>query len=212
MPVETVTFRGVRFRRYPEAKGHSTRVYFQPGIAAAQRGIESLHREVWKAAHGPIPDGCHIHHVDHDPANNDLSNLVCMTEDEHREHHALDEHAASRKRTDEWLGHLAEIRPLATEWHRSTEGRAWHREHGREVAANMPMKPGVCDQCGKAFLSKVPMRFCSNACKSAWRRTAGLDDVARACERCGAAFTTNRYSRVRFCSRSCASRSHRSTT
>lgn len=48
----------------------------------------SIHRHVWEEANGPIPDGWHVHHIDHDPLNNDLSNLVAMPAEEHRAHHA----------------------------------------------------------------------------------------------------------------------------
>lgn len=46
------------------------------------------HRWVWEQANGPIPRGYHIHHVDHNRTNNDLSNLQCMTAREHAQHHA----------------------------------------------------------------------------------------------------------------------------
>jgi hypothetical protein len=52
-----------------------------------------LHRLIWELAHGPIPMGHVIHHVDHDKGNNDLSNLECMTHAAHsrlhREHDGL---------------------------------------------------------------------------------------------------------------------------
>lgn len=44
-------------------------------ISSKPRPQISLHRFVWQEAHGPIPDGYHIHHRDHDPGNNALENL-----------------------------------------------------------------------------------------------------------------------------------------
>lgn len=40
-------------------------------------------RYVWIVAHGPIPRGMIIHHQDHDPLNDDLSNLGMVTRSEH---------------------------------------------------------------------------------------------------------------------------------
>lgn len=45
------------------------------------------HRVIWEEAHGPIPDGYVVHHVDHNKRNNALSNLQLMTHQEHSEHH-----------------------------------------------------------------------------------------------------------------------------
>jgi hypothetical protein len=46
------------------------------------------HRQVWEDAHGPIPDGAHIHHIDGDPTNNGLDNLaVVATDAEHDQAH-----------------------------------------------------------------------------------------------------------------------------
>lgn len=44
---------------------------------------EWLHRVVWEAHHGPIPEDHDIHHLDHDKSNNDVSNLECVTHAEH---------------------------------------------------------------------------------------------------------------------------------
>lgn len=47
----------------------------------------SEHRLVWEAAHGPIPPGYHVHHVDHDKFNNDLGNLECVSTKDHGDRH-----------------------------------------------------------------------------------------------------------------------------
>lgn len=39
---------------------------------------------VWERAHGPIPPGYHIHHIDKDPSNNRLENLMCVDPVTHR--------------------------------------------------------------------------------------------------------------------------------
>ena len=61
----TQYFDGGLYRIWPSEKYYS-------------RGGKKLHRDVWRMAFGPIPDGCHIHHKDGNPANNVLSNLECL--------------------------------------------------------------------------------------------------------------------------------------
>lgn len=48
----------------------------------------SEHKLVWESAHGPVPPGHVIHHIDGNGRNNDLSNLQLMTIGEHNALHA----------------------------------------------------------------------------------------------------------------------------
>ena len=48
---------------------------------------KAIARKVWTAANGPIPKGYVIHHIDHNPENNDLSNLQCMLDADHKAYH-----------------------------------------------------------------------------------------------------------------------------
>jgi hypothetical protein len=209
---EAIRYKGILYRRYPDSDKWAERVYYVPGIGDRQkRGLGRLHEEIWKDTNGPIPEGCHIHHEDHDPLNNDPSNLVCLTGEEHRAHHGPE--WAERSRSPEALAHLGAVRHLTVAWHRSEEGREWHREHGRLAMAARETESFDCQQCGKSYETinrGDGTRFCSNACKSAWRRAAGLDDVDRTCHLCGAAFRTNKYSGTWHCGRSCAARCRRS--
>jgi len=45
--------------------------------------FEYEHRYVWELANGQIPKGCHIHHIDGNKANNNISNLECILGTEH---------------------------------------------------------------------------------------------------------------------------------
>lgn len=45
------------------------------------------YRQVWANANGPIPLGYEIHHIDGDRNNNDLSNLACLSLQEHYDVH-----------------------------------------------------------------------------------------------------------------------------
>lgn len=199
--VETVEYRGLTFRRYPDATGWADRNYYR----VTAPGVEALHREVYKDHFGAIPDGCDVHHRDGDTSNNDPSNLECLTSEEHQRIHA----AASRERgsTPEWREHLERIRPLTVEWHRSEAGRQWHREHGARTWDGKEPHAAICEHCGAEFATRATHgngRFCSNNCKTKWRKASGVDDVERQCAACGSTFTVNRYSATKCCSRSCA--------
>ena len=204
--VEVIEHNGVKFRRYPDSKNRSDRVYFTPGPADRLKGVRRLHEELWMEAHGPIPSGCHVHHKDGDPLNNQLENLECMTAAAHMAAHGGV--CSDRKREN-----LAQIRPLAAAWHSSPEGLAWHRQHAYESIRAVPLVPHTCEQCGASFetQAKSTNRFCSNACKSAHRRASGLDDEDRECVICGTGFRVNRYAKKVTCSRACAGR-HQSRT
>lgn len=52
--------------------------------AACPRVTWYAHRVVWEAAHGPIPEGMQIDHLDCDAGNNALSNLDLVTPAENR--------------------------------------------------------------------------------------------------------------------------------
>jgi hypothetical protein len=193
---ERVVYNGEIFRRYPESPQRALAVYF-----TSQRG-RRLHRAIWEAHNGPIPAGWHVHHSDGNPLNNDPANLACQPGPEH-----LSVHASTPEQRERSRQHVNAIRPLASAWHGSAQGRAWHSQHGKEAFARREALPRTCEQCGRDFASmarRANDRFCSGACKSAWRRAAGVDDVQRLCAACGATFTANKYSKTRCCSGTCA--------
>ena len=163
-----------------------------------------LHRYIWELSNGEIPKGYEIHHIDGDKANNDITNLAMLETSEHRLAHIETTRLTGNNNVES--GHLERIRPLTKEWHASSEGREWHKEHYECNKDKLHRKDSfTCEQCGIAFESEVTgnNRFCSNKCKSAWRRASGIDDEERKCEICGKTFKTNKYSRTRTCSRKC---------
>lgn len=167
---------------------------------------ERIHRAVWAHYNGPIPDGYAIHHIDEDKSNNCIENLQLISRSEHATLHG-NERAATNY---EWM--YQNIRekaaPKAVEWHKSEVGRKWHSEHGKEVLRNLQPRKRICEECGKEYTTKKMSisRFCSNGCKSKWRRENGLDDIEKVCPVCGKKFPTNKYSGTITCGRSCANR------
>lgn len=129
-------YRGVRY--YKQDDG-----YWRAG---RHSGGELMHRAVWEGERGPIPEGWHVHHKDHDPSNNDVGNLEPKPAGEHAEHHyptAL----------GEW------VQDPAHASRRSASARTRKRI----------LKDLVCDECASAFQSvKSDARFCNPTCNSRW--------------------------------------------
>ena len=170
--VETVVYRGIEFRRYPDSKQSAHRDYYKPGGTHVAKGVRALHQEVWKDANGTIPAGFHIHHIDGNPANNSIENLECISATEHAR-----KHPRSAEQYDRLCELLGRIRPKASEWHKSPAGREWHREHGRDAMASRKPKPFECAQCGKAGESKIYYaKFCGSKCR---QRFYAAERVAR---------------------------------
>jgi hypothetical protein len=66
--------------------------YVQIKTALGQRRWPFEHRVIWEAAHGPIPHGHYIHHINSVRTDNRLENLaLCTSNSEHfrKYHHAL---------------------------------------------------------------------------------------------------------------------------
>lgn len=137
-----------------------------PSDRYLSRGGKKLHRDVWTLAFGPIPKGCHIHHKDSNPRNNLLSNLECIPASLHLS-------AATRKLVASRTEHFTrEARAKASDWHRSEEGRLWHRRHMARVQSWTKWKrvPKDCPFCKKEFQaiqrnSGYSQIYCSEKCK-----------------------------------------------
>ena len=85
---ETIYFRGIPYRRYPESKNRTHRLYFQRSAYKEFGGKTGfLHREVWEFYNGKIPKGLEIHHIDGDTTNNKISNLELLTHYQHAKKH-----------------------------------------------------------------------------------------------------------------------------
>lgn len=208
--VESVEYRGITFRRYPDSKRSSDRSYFRPNSGHIRAGVEALHREIYRDHYGPIPDGWHVHHKDGNPANNDPDNLECLPCTEHVEHHASQRRGKPSPNPE----HLERAREAAKAWHASPEGLAWHSENGRRAWESRTAQTLDCEECGKKYdtLHRGNTRFCSNACKSKWRRKAGLDDVDKTCCICHTTFRASKYEKNPTCSRHCGQALRRART
>src|SRR6266850_128071 len=135
-----------------------------PGEAYYSRGGKRLHREMWRMAFGNIPGNSHIHHRD-EHIGDKLSNLECMPKDEHNRV----PHGGNRTFS-------VEARNRAADWHRSEEGRLWHRRQAERSKSWTKWKrvKKFCPYCRKKFMGLVrkgnSQIYCSAICKSASRR------------------------------------------
>ena len=171
------------------------------------RTRKRLHVYIWEYYNGKVPEGYHVHHVDFNKDNNEPENLVLLTASEHLSLHGK---TWEKERYDKQVKVLQEkAQPKAAIWHGSEAGKAWHKQHYEKMKdAWFKKKEFTCEFCGKPFfaINKGVNRFCSNNCKSAYRRKTGVDNETRACSICGKEFSTNKYSRAKTCSRECRMR------
>ena len=199
---ETAIFNGIRYRRYPESEIRSDRVYFSTNRNGK---TESLHVAIWEHENGKVPEGFHIHHKDGNPLNNNIENLECIDGKIHISEHS--KKYFEENKTD-ILEKLEKIRPLTKEWHASEEGIKWHSENAKKSYEKREPKKYNCIYCNAEFESTkyYNNKFCSNNCKSAYRRLLGVDDVYTVCDFCGKEYKVNKYNISETCSRSCANR------
>lgn len=176
----------------------------QRGYYRNNRLRKYLHRYLYEAEYGELPSNVLVHHIDHDKTNNCLTNLEAMLNREHLSYHGLNITDEQREKKRVNLNERA--RPAANEWHRSEAGREWHLEHYHQTKnALHEKKPQSCRQCGAEYESHRS-GYCSNSCKSKYRREKGLDNIALVCPICDETYETNKYRPSETCSRSCANR------
>ena len=202
MEQKTVVFNGETYIRNPKS-----RYYFKHTTRNCERKhAVQLHRAVWEYYNGKIPEGYHIHHIDGDIDNNDISNLECVFSKQH-----LSEHSKKNWENQEYREkaskNLEEQREKTKQWHASAEGREWHRKHAAQsickVFENKQIKQ--CEFCGKEFPALHFQRFCCQSCaeKARYRNHHSLlADERRTCDFCGKEYTPVK-SKQRFCCKKC---------
>lgn len=168
-----------------------------------------LHIYVWEYYNNcKVPKGFDIHHKDQNKDNNDISNLECISRSRHNKLHGelLTEEQREKRRQNMDIN----ARPAAIEWHKSQDGRDWHKEQYKDSLGkyNAIKTKKKCEYCGAEYetVEHGNNKFCSNKCKSAWRRASGIDNIEKTCEYCGKTFISNKYHKTRFCSNVCAGR------
>lgn len=163
-----------------------------------------LHIYIYEKYNGEIPKGMQIHHIDHNKDNNDISNLQMISRKEHNRIHYLEMSDEEKERRRKNLELNA--RPEAIKWHKSEKGREWHKQI-YEKNKNLLHKEYeyICQNCGINYKTKqINSKFCSNKCKSKYRRNNHLDMIIKNCLICEKEYKTNKYRPAKTCSRKCA--------
>ncbi len=198
MKKKTIIYDEIKWHLYPNEKYYKSH--------ASRKGIyleRYLHRYKWEKEVGKIPKNYEVHHIDKIRTNNDISNLQCLSSKEHSKIHWEESSEEYKQKVIKSLNEKA--RPKASEWHGSKEGIEWHRQHALNCNfGNLTYGEYECEICGKKFIKqRNHQRFCSNNCKSAYRRKTGVDNEQRVCVICGTEFTTNKYSKTQTCNKKC---------
>lgn len=182
---------GIKFRKDKKTG------YYLSGVINGKR--KRLHRYVWEQINGEIPKGYDIHHIDHNKDNNEINNLEIISSKTHKKLHGIEMTEEQRERYRKNLNEKA--RPKAVEWHKSDKAKDFHKElYKISLGALKPIK-FICEYCGKEYykINNGMNRFCSNNCKSAYRRKSGVDNETRKCIKCGKEYTCNKYSSRKMC-------------
>lgn len=87
---QCIEWGGKRWHRYGDGYYERTDKSVRP------KRTRRLHREKWLAEVGDIPDGHHVHHVNHDKGDNRIENLVCITAGDHTREHGILANAPKR--------------------------------------------------------------------------------------------------------------------
>lgn len=200
MSAKTVVFDGDTYVQQPNGyySKHTTR-------NAERRHAKQLHRAVWESYNGPVPDGFHIHHIDGDKDNNDISNLECISAKEHLSMHSK-KLMQDPERKEKNRQQLAEAQELAKKWHASEEGKEWHRKHTAESLAKTWEKvERICTVCGKTYMATRKSHYCSQICERharEARRGHIVKSPIRNCEWCGTEYKATNGIQI-YCSSKC---------
>lgn len=168
------------------------------------------HTWVWKHFHKIIPKGYHVHHINEDKSDNNIENLELIKASRHMSLHMQDPIRKQQAREA-----AEKIRPLTKAWHRSAEGHAWHQYHAeKQKFGKWEARKLECKQCKSEYetTKRSQSYFCSNKCKSAWRRKAGLDNIVKKCLICDKEFIIHKYKQTKTCGRACGTKLRKNST
>lgn len=143
--------------------------------SSKRKNPKGLHVAIWEYVNQQkVPEGYVIHHKDHNTYNNNPDNLECISRQQHLDLHKQD--ILKWSNSDEAKKHLDEIRDLTKIWHKSKDGRKWHKEHALKIVAKKREKR-ICQDCGQEFdyvpikkNTKYDGRWCKKCHEKHWFR------------------------------------------
>ena len=163
-----------------------------------------LHVYVWLKHNGPIPLGYAVHHVDENKENNEIDNLVLISDKYHQSLHST-ERMDDPERYNNQVKHLARIRNKASEWHKSKKGKEWHKIHYEIMKDKLHEEIALeCQWCHKTFKTKKHgAKYCSISCRNKAHYYNDDDKEFRKCIICGEQFLSNKWRKQETCGRKC---------
>lgn len=198
---EIIIFNGTEYKLMGSGKYYLS----QSSTNERRKNPKGLHVAIWEYHNGKeVPKGFHVHHKDGNTFNNDISNLECVSSREHAQKHF-------DKNDPKFQKFQKAGQEAAKEWHRSEEGRKWHSEHGKNVAASLESIEITCKECGKIFESKRTFtEYCSDKCGERWRGKHRRVEYTSKCVMCGNEFKGTKYKpsapERKTCSKLCSNR------
>lgn len=165
-----IEFNGMLFYKPNGAKYYGRKIIGKNGM----KTTKSLHVYIWEFNHGcEIDSGWVVHHVDHNPLNNEIENLVAMTRAEHsRLHH--DE--LSKEEKESKNEKFKTNRVLCKKWNDSNAAKD-HMLKLKEINRTRISKKsqnGWCRFCGKHFMhSGTYSLYCDSRCCDKFHRFKG---------------------------------------
>lgn len=187
------------FNGYRFTKDDKTGYYL--GASKIDGKRHRLHRYIWEYYNGEIPEGYDIHHIDHNKDNNELKNLELISRSKHSKLHNKELTEEQKQKRKENM--INNVIPKAIEWHKSAEAKQFHRKQYLKSLAIREKEKYICENCGMEYeaYKNRKNKFCSNKCKSAWRRKNNVDNEERHCSKCGEIYKCNRYSLRKLCNK-----------
>lgn len=154
-----------------------------------------LHRAVWTYHYGDIADGCLIHHVDENPANNQIENLQMLTPNAHSAMHR--NICRTKKGTFVCVVCGKTYEAVITGKNRYCSKKC--SDKAKDAKKKRFVKK--CIECGKEFVTRFNnQKFCSRQCCSKSKR------IQKICPVCGKIFPASRNGRYQTCSTKCGAK------
>lgn len=147
--VETIEYGGKEWRRYPDSRTRTHRVYFQRHEHWKEPPV-FLHRKIYEDNFGRIPNGYHVHHKDGNPLNNSPDNLEALPAKVHN------------RLTQEYYKSNAE---WVEKQKKRFSSESWRNKvsNGQKNRVKKRLK---CQLCGESFMSRAYNSKWCNECKS----------------------------------------------
>lgn len=169
----------------------------------------NLHRLVWTYYHGEIPVAHDIHHIDENKSNNAISNLLCLTHEEHRKIHMTKKVKTIRRKFATFIcafcgKEFTTLKTGSNKFCSVTCRNKAERATRREIRQ--------CVVCGKSFDAYKHDKTitCSAKCAAQLAAIAikSKEPITKVCVKCGKDFQT-RSVKAQYCSKQCRSKAQR---